>query len=127
MIVMVAASSLILAALQDTIAAPTSAFRSCLHSASAKATSEKVGSDAIEAYLRNACTAQLGTLKDALVAFRVKNGMPKKAAPADADMTIDDYVGTSVDNYKFMADQNAPKPAAAPATPPVQPAAQPHN
>ena len=120
MIVMVAASSLILAALQDTIAAPTSAFRGCLRTASAKATSEKVNADTIETYLRNACTVQLGSLKDALVAFRLKNGMSKKAAPGDANMTIDDYVGTSVDNYKFAFDQNNPKPA--------QPAAaQPHN
>ena len=121
MIVMVAASSLILAALQESIAAPTSAFRGCLHEASAKATNQKVSADTIEAYLRNACTVQLGTLKDALIAFRLKNGMTKKSAPGDAEMTIDDYVGTSVDNYKFAADQNAPRPAAAPSQPPPQP------
>jgi hypothetical protein len=120
MIVMVAASSLILAALQDTIAAPTTAFRGCLRTASAKATTEKVGADTIEAYLRNACTVQLGSLKQALIAFRLKNGMSKSAAPGDANMTIDDYVATSVDNYKFAAEQNGPKPEqpAAASTPP---------
>jgi hypothetical protein len=53
--------------------------------------------------------------------------MTKKAAADDAEMTIDDYVSTPADNYKFMAQENAPKatPPAAPSTAPVQPAVQP--
>ena len=43
------------------------------------------------------------SLKTAVVAFRVKNGMARKAAADDAEMTVDDYVATPVDNYKFMA------------------------
>ncbi|HLO20561.1 MAG TPA: hypothetical protein VK192_08705 [Sphingomicrobium sp.] len=125
MIPLLGASALVLAALQASIAAPTSAFRSCLHDATTRATNEKVSVDTIETYLRNACTAQMGSLKDALVAFRLKNGMTKKAAAEDAEMTIDDYVATPADNYKFLVQQNAspkPQPAAAPA---VTPAAQP--
>jgi hypothetical protein len=111
-----------LTGLQATINAPTTAFRGCLKQAGEKAKTEKVAADAIEAYIRNACTAQGDALKTAVVAFRVKNGMAKKAAAADAEMTIDDYVGTIVDNYQFMADYNKPKPApAAPATPASQP------
>jgi hypothetical protein len=115
-----------LTGLQATINAPTTAFRGCLKQAGEKAKNEKVAADAIEAYIRNACTAQGDALKTAVVAFRVKNGMAKKAAAADAEMTIDDYVGTIVDNYQFMADYNKPKPApaaapAAPATPASQP------
>lgn len=127
MIALLGAFGLMLAALQASIAAPTSAFRGCLHEAAAKATSEKVSADTIETYLRNACTVQMSTLKTALVEFRLKNGMGKKAAADDAEMTIDDYVSTPADNYKFMASENTPKdkPAAAPATPPIQPAAQP--
>jgi hypothetical protein len=127
MIVLLGASAITLAALQASIAAPTSAFRGCLHEATAKATSEKVSADTIETYLRNACTVQMGSLKAALVEFRMKNGMSRKAAGDDAEMTIDDYVSTPADNYKFTASENAPKntPAVAPATPPVQPAAQP--
>jgi hypothetical protein len=124
MIALLGASALTLAASQATIAAPTSAFRGCLHDAAAKATSEKVSADTIETYLRNACTVQMGTLKDALVAFRMKNGMSKKAAGDDAEMTIDDYVSTPADNYKFMATANAPKPAPS-ATPAPTPAAAP--
>ena len=124
MIALVGASALVLAALQASITAPTSAFRGCLHDAAAKATSDKVSADTIETYLRNACTVQMGTLKEALVAFRMKNGMTKKAAGDDAEMTIDDYVSTPADNYKFLAEQNAP-PKPQPAAPPVTPASQP--
>jgi hypothetical protein len=45
----------------------------------------------------------------------MKNGMSRKAAADDANMTVDDYVATSVDKYQFMASQNAPaKPTPAP-------------
>jgi hypothetical protein len=127
MIALLGASALTLAALQASIAAPTTAFRGCLHDAAAKATSEKVSADTIETYLRNACTVQMNSLTSAIVAFRMKNGMSKKAAADDAEMTIEDYVGTPADNYKFMAAENAPKPkpAAAPAAPTPQPASQP--
>ena len=119
MIALLSASAITLAALQATINAPTDAFRGCLKASSAKATSEKVAADAIASYLRNACSVQMGTLKSAVVAFRTKNGMGRKAAAEDADMTVDDYVATIVDNYQFMAEMNAPKPA-----PQAAPAAQ---
>ena len=126
MIALLAASAISLAASQATIAAPTTAFRGCLRDAASKATTEKVPGDGIVAYLKTACTAQMGTLKDALIVFRMKNGMTRKAAASDADMTVDDYVATPADNYKFMAEMNAPKagaqaavtPAAAPTQPP---------
>jgi hypothetical protein len=109
MIILIGASSIFLAALQATITAPTAAFRGCLKEATAKATSEKVGADNIEGYLRTACTVQMGTLKDALIAFRLKNGMSRKMAADDAQMTLDDYVSTPADNYKFLINYNAPK------------------
>jgi len=65
----------------------------------------------------------MNTLKSAIIAFRVKNGMAKKAAASDAEMTVDDYVATPVDNYQFMAAERAPKPSPAPA--PVTPASNP--
>jgi hypothetical protein len=106
--------------MQASISGPTDAFRGCLREAASKAKSEKVPGDGIEVYLKNACTPQMGTLKDALIAFRMKNGMARKAAASDADMTVEDYVATPADNYKFMADANKP---AAPAVPTVTPAA----
>ena len=117
MIALLIASAITLAALQASISAPTGAFRGCLRDAATKATNEKVAGDAIEAYLRNACTVQMSTLKSAVISFRMKNGMSKKAAADDAEMTVDDYVATPADNYKFMADMNKPKAAAPTASP----------
>jgi hypothetical protein len=127
MIALVIASAINLAGLQAAITAPTNSFRGCLREAAAKAEKDKVTGDAIENYLRSACTVQMGTLKGALVAFRMKNGMGKKSAADDAEMTVDDYVATPVDNYKFMVDFNA-KDSAAPAAaakPAATPAASP--
>ena len=59
---------------------------------------------------------------DALIAFRIKNGMTRKAAASDAAMTVDDYISTPADNYKFTANQDA-KMAAATAAPPATPPA----
>lgn len=120
MIAILGATAVTLAALQATINAPTEAFRACLREATTKATAEKVGADAIDGYLRGACSVQMDSLKSAVVAFRVKNGMTKAAAGEDAQMTVEDYLAAPIDRYKFMAELNAPKPqpaAAAPAQP----------
>ena len=130
MIALLVASAINLTGLQASIAAPTGAFRDCLREAATKARSEKVSGDGIEAYLKTACTVQMGTLKEAVIAFRMKNGMTRKAAASDAEMTVDDYIATPADNYKFMADMDAkaapaaapaPTAAAVPANPPTQP------
>ena len=123
MIALLIASAINLTALQASITAPTDSFRGCLREAVNKAKTDKVPGDGIEAYLKNACSAQMGTLKDALVAFRMKNGMSRKAAASDADMTVDDYVATPSDNYKFMATMNAPKAPAPTAQAVATPAA----
>jgi len=115
MIALLAASAIQLVAMQASITAPTDSFRSCLREAASKAKSDKVPADGIEAYLKTACTGQMGTLKDALIAFRIKNGMSRKAAASDAEMTVDDYVATPADNYKFMATADAPKATPTPA------------
>lgn len=125
MIVLLVASAISLAATQASIAAPTDAFRGCLREAAVKAKGDKVPGEGIEAYLKSTCSAQMGSLKDALVAFRMKNGMTRKAAADDAAMTVDDYISTPADNYKFMANMDAPKPAAAPVPPAPTPAAAP--
>lgn len=118
MIALLGATAITLTALQATINAPTQAFRSCLREASAKANGEKVAPDAIEQYLRTACTVQMDSLKSAVVAFRTKNGMARNAAREDADLTVEDYLAAPVDKYKFMATVNAPpRQPAAPATP----------
>jgi hypothetical protein len=126
MIILLGASALYMSALQAGIAGPTTSFRGCLREAVSKAKTDKVPANAIEAYLKKACTAQMGSLDEALIAFRMKNGMTRKAAASDAAMTVDDYISTPADNYKFTASQDAkmaaataPPPATAPAGKPV--------
>jgi len=113
MIALLAASAIYMSALQAGIAGPTDAFRGCLRDAASKAKSEKVAGDGIETYLKKSCTAQMSTLTEALVAFRMKNGMSRKAAADDAAMTVDDYVSTPADNYKFMSSMDAKQAQAA--------------
>ena len=128
MIGLMIASAINLAGLQASISAPTDAFRGCLRDAAIKAKGEHVTGDGIDAYLRNACVVQGNALKDAVIAFRTKNGMSRKDAIADASGTVDDYVSTPAENYKFMAQMDAPKPQTPPtlaATPPPTPAATP--
>ncbi len=125
MIGLLGASAIMLAGLQATITAPTEAFRGCLREAVSKASSDKVAGDAIEAYLRDACGVQMAALKSAVIAFRIKNGMARKAAADDADMTVDDYVATPADNYKYLAEMKAAKPSPTPAATPASVPSQP--
>ena len=139
MIALIAASAVSMLMSQAAIAAPTIAYKDCLKQTSSQAKKEKVAADAYEAYVRNACSGQITALRDALIAFEVKNGTKRKDAAQDADMTVDDYLASSVDNYKFMAGVAADnaraeadarakaEAAAAAATPAATPAAAPQR
>jgi hypothetical protein len=116
MIALLGATVIYLIVGQAAIAAPRTAFTACLKQADSKATSQKVAGDAYEAFVRTTCSAQLETLRSALVGFNLKNGMARRAATEDANMMIDDYLASSIDHYKFMVSTNEPPPnAAAPA------------
>jgi hypothetical protein len=132
MILLLAASSITLTALQASINAPRDAFKTCLREASTKASNESVGADAYQAYVRSACSGQLGSFKSATVNFDMKNKMSKKEASADADAMIDDFMSSALDHYKYIVNSApapkkveaiAAKPAAA--TPPPTPASEP--
>ena len=136
MIALIAASAVSMLASQAAMAAPTNAYKDCLKQTSVQAKKEKIAGDAYEAYARNACSSQITTLRDALIAFTVKNGMARKEAAKDADLTVDDYLLSAADNYKFMAgvtaenariEAEAKAKATAAATPavPATPAAAP--
>jgi len=136
MIVLIAASAVFLVADQAAIAAPTNAYKDCLKQSGVKAKSEKVKGDAFEAYVRGLCAAQITELRNALIGFEVKNGTQRAEAAKDADMTVDDYLGSAVDNYQFLAgvdeenakaEADAKARAAAAATPaaPASPASAP--
>ena len=135
MIVLLAASSITLVALQASINAPREAFRTCLKEASSKASNEKVGAEGYEAYVRNACSSQLGSFKGAVVKFDMGNKMSRKASDDDANSMIEDFVSSALDNYKYLNRESvapvakaasAPAPTPAVTTPPPPtPAAQP--
>ena len=125
MIVLLAASSITLAALQASINAPRDAFKTCLKDASSKALGAKVTAEGYEAYVRTACTGELGSFKTATVKFDMGNKMSRKDASEDADSMISDFVASALDHYKYMA--GSALAAKAPATPPPTPAAQPKN
>ena len=132
MIILLAASSITLTALQAAINAPRDAFRTCLKSASTKASGEKVTAEAYEAYVRAACSGELGSFRGAVVKFDMGNKMSKKASDDDADSMISDFVSSAQDNYKYVTGgaqkqaASAPAPAAPTITPPQPtPAAQP--
>jgi hypothetical protein len=124
MIALIGASVIYFTALQASINAPTEAFRGCLKAAVTKATNAKVAPDGIEDFFKTECSAQMDSLKNAVVAFRVKNGMARKTAVEDANMTVEDYMVGPADRYRFMAEMNAgaaksQTPAAAPAPAPA--------
>ncbi len=134
MIILLAASALSLTALQATINAPREAFRTCLKQASTKASGEKVTAEAYEAYVKSACSGELGSFRAAVVKFDMGNKMSRKASDDDADSMIGDFVSSALDNYKYItgadkAPAKQPASAAAPATaakpPPPTPAVQP--
>ena len=138
MIALLMGSALFMVAAQASMAAPINAFKECLKQTSAKAKSEKVTGANYEAYARAACGAQLSALTNATVAFNMKNGMSKKAATSDAELTAGDYLASSVDKYQYLAGveadnakaeaaARAPAPAAPSATPAPTPAAAPQQ
>lgn len=124
MIVLLVSSAITLTALQAGINAPRSAFQACLREASSKAANDKVAATGYEAYVRNACSAELGAFKGAVVKFDMGNKMSKKASDEDADSMLADFLSSSLDNYKYRTGANAAPaekasaPAPASTTPP---------
>jgi hypothetical protein len=130
MIILVGASALFLTAAQAGINAPRQAFWACAKAQKSKARDQKVGGDGFEAFLRNGCGSEIQSLRSAIAATDVKNGMAHKAAEQDADSSMADYVSGPVDSYK--ADLEPPPaatapPAASAAAKPANPSSQPHN
>jgi hypothetical protein len=136
MILLVGASAMFLIATQAAINAPRSAFQTCLKQAVEKASTQKVDGDGYEAFVRSNCSGQLNSFKSAVVGFDVGNKMSRKAAGADADAMIADFVSGSADHSRYVlktqpvgeakaaAAAAAPAPAAG-AAPAPTPAAAP--
>jgi pantothenate kinase-related protein Tda10 len=110
MVSLILSSALTLAAFQATINAPRSAFVACLKSASAKAEGQKLAVGGYEAFLSSECSGPAGSLKSALVAFDVKNGIKRGAAESDAQLQLDDYYAMSKEKYEAKNKGAAPQP-----------------
>ncbi|HEX8413156.1 MAG TPA: hypothetical protein VF637_04645 [Sphingomicrobium sp.] len=108
MIVLTMTSAMFLAASQASITAPRMAFANCLKKAETSAKAEKVLLEAYPEYLKAACGTQGEKLRTALVAFDVKNGVPRARAATDAASDVADGFSSSESSYKWVAKADAP-------------------
>ncbi|MEP7315199.1 MAG: hypothetical protein ABI667_00720 [Sphingomicrobium sp.] len=100
MISLFLSSVIAVAGLQAGIDAPRAAFVACLKDASARAESQKVAADTYQDFTSSACSVQAASLKSALVAFDVKNGIKRPTAESDAEAQLDDYYAMSKEKYE---------------------------
>lgn len=109
MISLFLSSVVAVAGLQATINAPRGAFVACLKDASGKAESQKVAVDAYQEFISSTCSAQAASLKSALVAFDVKNGIKRATADSDAQAQLDDYYAMSKEKYEHKTGRAKPQ------------------
>ncbi|HVM38937.1 MAG TPA: hypothetical protein VM265_11200 [Sphingomicrobium sp.] len=99
-------TAVIVAALLQSAAinAKRDAFLSCLDQQVAAAVKgQSIAAETFEAQARESCAASADAMKAELVAFDVKNKVPRKQAAEDAQLQIDDFLSTSVSQYKKKA------------------------
>jgi len=92
MIATVAAIVVALAGMQAAAAASRQQFVACLKQTVEKANAGKMKPENFGAFARQNCAAQIGSFKQGLVSFDVKNGVARKRAEADAELQIEDYL-----------------------------------
>jgi len=92
---------LVMVAMQATAADPRTTYNACLNEAVTSAKAAKVPADGFKAYAHQSCAAAEDKFRAVLAAFNVKNGMSRKAATADAQVQIDDYVYTADERYRY--------------------------
>ena len=78
-------------------------YEACLTKAFDGAKAQKLPAEALDAHLRTACTSVESTFEAALIAFDVKNKVPRKQAAADAQLQVDDLVDNLVERYRALA------------------------
>jgi hypothetical protein len=77
-------------------------YIACLKTGMDSAKANKMPATAFEAYLRQNCAAIEATFEAAMIAFDVKNKVPRKQAASDAKLQVDDFVTSSVERYRLM-------------------------
>ena len=93
----IATMAFLAASMQASAAAgPRQQFVACLKQTVEKANAGKMKPENFSAFARTTCAAQIGSFKQGLVSFDVKNGVARKRAEADAELQVEDYmVGAS--------------------------------
>lgn len=79
------------------------AFISCLEEQVSAAKAQNVAGEMFETHARQSCGSRADAMKAELIAFDVKNKVPRKQALEDAQVQIDDFLSTSVSRYKKAA------------------------
>jgi len=75
----------------------------CLKGAVESAKARTLPAEALEAHLRQTCASVETNFEGALIAFDLKNKVPRKLAASDAQVQVDDFVTNSVERYKMLA------------------------
>ena len=101
-------TAIFLAALMQSAAinSQRDAYLACLKSNFETARTQKMPAASFEAFVRQNCAAIETTFEASLIAFDLKNKVPRKQAASDAKVQVDDFVTSSVVRYEIMT---APK------------------
>jgi hypothetical protein len=83
------------------------AYLACLKTNFESARTQKMPLASFEAFLRQNCATVETSFEASLIAFDVKNKVPRKQAASDAKVQVNDFVTSSVERYEIMT---APKP-----------------
>ena len=78
-------------------------YIACLNQAVDSAKTQKMPAEALEAHLRLTCASVEESFEKALIAFDLKNKVPRTLAAADAQVQVDDFVTSKVDRYRMLA------------------------
>lgn len=78
-------------------------YESCLNKALESAKAQKMPAEALDAHLRQSCTSIEGSFEAALIAFDLKNKVPRKQAATDAQLQVDDLVDNLIERYRALA------------------------
>lgn len=117
-------TSVLIAAMLQTAAinSERDAYISCLEKSRESAKGASIGGDAFADYARQACSSVEQKLKAALIAFDMKNKVPRKQATADAQLQVEEFDSGEAQLYKRTAPKAQPAATApAQATPAAQP------
>ena len=78
-------------------------YEACLTQAFEGAKAQKMPAEALDAHLRQGCTSIEESFEAALIAFDLKNKVPRKQAAADAELQVKDLVDNLVERYRALA------------------------